>query len=244
MHETSEVEQAIAMGTAVLHATALVIPMHNEASVITEVIAAASARFSRIICVDDGSSDNSAVRARAAGAKVVQHPLNLGQGAALETGIRFALRDKAVRYVVTFDADGQHDPADAAAMVLRAEAQGLQIVLGSRFLGESDGLPAGRAAVLRAAVAFTRLSTGLRLTDSHNGLRVLRRDAAQDLRLRLHGMSHASEILSQVARRNWTYAEHPVRITYTDYSRGKGQRSYNAANIVFDLMVNRLRAAA
>jgi glycosyltransferase involved in cell wall biosynthesis len=222
----------------------LVIPMFNEGFVIAEVVATARTRFSRIVCVDDGSSDGCHEMARTAGAEVVRHPVNLGQGAAIETGIAHALRDPAVRYIVTFDADGQHSVDDAAAMVLRAERDDLQVVLGSRFLGSTENMSGGRRALLRGAVRFTRMTTGLRLTDAHNGLRVLRRDAAQDVKLRLPGMSHASEILTLIARNRWTYAEHPVRIAYTDYSRAKGQRGYNALNIVFELAVNRLRAAA
>ena len=73
---------------------------------------------------------------------------------------------------------------------------------------------------------------------------MLRRDAAARIRLRLHGMSHASEVLSLIAAHDLSYAEHPVTIRYTDYSRAKGQRGYNALNIVFDLLVNRLRTSA
>lgn len=235
---------ALKRDDSLLARACVVIPMYNEASVIANVVASARSRFGRVVCVDDGSGDESAAIARATGAKVVRHSINLGQGAALETGIRYALRDDAVRYVVTFDADGQHDASDAAAMVWKAADEDLQVVLGSRFLGDVDGVPTGRAALLKTAVRFTRLTTGLQLTDAHNGLRVFRRDAAEDLRLRLHGMSHASEMLSEIARHKWTYAEHPVHIAYTDYSRAKGQRGYNAANIIFDLVLNRLRAAA
>jgi len=224
--------------------TAVVIPMHNEATVITSVVADARRRFAHVVCVDDGSRDDCAALARRAGANVVRHPTNLGQGAAIETGIRHALARLDVDYVVTFDADGQHDVDDAAAMVELARREGVQVVLGSRFLGAADGITGSRRFVLRAAVRFTRSTTGLQVTDAHNGLRVLRRDAAEQVRLRLHGMSHASEILSLVARAGFSYAEHPVTISYTDYSRAKGQRGYNALNIVFDLMVNRLRAAA
>lgn len=149
-----------------------------------------------------------------------------------------------VDYVVTFDADGQHDVNDAAAMVQVARDSDVQAVLGSRFLQAGTDVPRGRRLVLQAAVRFTRGTTGLRVTDAHNGLRVVRRDAAELLRLRLHGMAHASELLSQVARGGWTYLEHPVSISYSDYSRAKGQRSYNALNIVFDLMFARLRAAS
>lgn len=224
--------------------TALVIPMHNEASVISGVVAAARVEFATIICVDDGSTDDCASLARQAGALVVRHPTNLGQGAALETGIRHALRLPETEYVVTFDADGQHDVRDAASMVRMAQDLDLQVVLGSRFLEATSAVPAHRRAVLRAAVRFTRSTTGLDVTDAHNGLRVLRRDAAERIRLRLHGMSHASEILNVIARESFSYGEHPVTVTYTTYSQAKGQRSYNALNILYDLVLHRLRAAA
>lgn len=224
--------------------TALVIPMHNEALVVNDVITATHTQFATVICVDDGSTDDSAGLARRAGAIVVRHPTNLGQGAALETGIRHALRLRGIEYVVTFDADGQHDVHDAASMVRMAHDLDLQVVLGSRFLQPSSEVPAYRRAVLRAAVRFTRSTTGLDVTDAHNGLRVLRRDAAERIRLRLHGMSHASEILSLIAHESFSYGEHPVTVAYTDYSRAKGQRSYNALNILYDLALNRLRAVA
>ena len=221
-----------------------VVPVYDEGAVIADVVTELRAAFASVVCVDDGSTDGSAEIARAAGALVVRHPTNLGQGAALETGIRFALGLPGTAYVVTFDADGQHDVGDALAMVHRAREHDLQVVLGSRFLRAAGDVPVARRLVLRAAVRFTRRTTGLALTDAHNGLRVLRRDAAEAVRLRLHGMSHASEILTVLARGGFSVAEHPVTIRYTDYSRAKGQRSYNALNILFDLAVNRMRAAA
>jgi polyprenyl-phospho-N-acetylgalactosaminyl synthase len=228
----------------VLDRACVVIPMFNEASVISDVVRAVRGRFGRVVCVDDGSSDESHVLARAAGAEVVRHPVNLGQGAALETGFRRALRDPLTRYVVTFDADGQHSVEDAASMVRVADDLGVQVVLGSRFLGDMEGASGHRRALLKLAVRFTRATTGLKITDAHNGLRVFSRDAAKRLRFRLHGMSHASEVLSVIARHDWSYVEHPTTVTYTEYSRAKGQRGYNAFNIVFDIALNRLRAAS
>jgi len=228
----------------VLERACVVIPMYDEASVISDVVRAARERFGRVVCVDDGSRDESATLARAAGAEVVRHPVNLGQGASLETGLRRALRDPLTRYVVTFDADGQHSVEDAAAMVAAANDLGVQVVLGSRFLGGIEGASGHRKALLKMAVRFTRATTGLKVTDAHNGLRVFRRDAAEKLRFRLHGMSHASEVLSVIARQQWSYVEHPTTVTYTEYSKAKGQRGYNAFNIVFDLALNRVRAAS
>lgn len=219
----------------------VVIPMYNEGPVIAEVVATILTRFERVVCVDDGSGDDCASIARAAGATVLQHPVNLGQGAAIETGIRFAIRDPSTTHVVTFDADGQHDVNDAAAMVLHCIEHDLQVVLGSRFLATTHSVPPARRILLRAATCFSQITTGLQLSDAHNGLRVFRRDAARHLSLRMHGMSHASEILGKIAAHGWTYAEHPVTITYTDYSRAKGQRAYNAFNIAFDVAFSRLR---
>jgi polyprenyl-phospho-N-acetylgalactosaminyl synthase len=231
------------MVTALCARAVVVVPMFNEAQVIGEVVIQLRGTFPVVVCVDDGSSDDSAARARAAGALVVSHPTNLGQGAALETGIRFALALSETDYVVTFDADGQHDVGDARAMVERAAQSGAQVVLGSRFLTPAGSVPPGRRLLLRAAAHYTRRTTGLALTDAHNGLRVLRRDAAEAVRLRLHGMSHASELLTVLARGGFSVEEHPVTIRYTDYSRAKGQRGYNALNILFDLAVDRMRAA-
>lgn len=221
----------------------VVVPVFNEAQVIAEVVRDLLRVFPRVICVDDGSTDGSGTVAVAAGAQVVSHPINLGQGAALETGIRFALRDPEAAYVITFDADGQHDVGDALAMVERLGTESVDVVLGSRFLGRALHMPWLRRVLLRAAVRLTRRTTGLAVTDTHNGLRALSRDAASVVRLRLHGMSHASEILTLLARGGFDVVEHPVTVRYTDYARAKGQRSYNALNILFELAVNRLRAA-
>ncbi|TRW47535.1 glycosyltransferase family 2 protein [Georgenia yuyongxinii] len=216
----------------------LVIPLYNEAPVIGDVIAEALATFPHIVCVDDGSSDASAERAERAGAVVVRHPVNLGQGAALQTGIEYVLSQTDGRYVVTFDADGQHDVADAAGMVRLAEEEDLAVVFGSRFLDERTKPGLAKRVVLKTAVWVTNQSTGLRLTDAHNGLRVIRRDAAAQVHLRQDRMAHASEIVTQLGRTRLAWREYPVHIRYTDYSRAKGQPLLNSINILVDLLVN------
>lgn len=216
----------------------LVIPLYNEAPVIGDVIAEALQTFPHIVCVDDGSSDASAERAERAGAVVVRHPVNLGQGAALQTGLEYVLTQTDGRYVVTFDADGQHDVADAAGMVRLAEQEDLAVVFGSRFLDERTRPSLAKRVVLKTAVWVTNQSTGLRLTDAHNGLRVIRRDAAAQVHLRQDRMAHASEIVTQLGRTRLTWREYPVHIRYTDYSRAKGQPLLNSINILVDLLVN------
>ena len=216
----------------------LVVPLYNEAAVIGDVVAAARTRFPHVVCVDDGSSDGSAAAAEAAGAVVVHHPFNLGQGAALQTGMRYVLEQTDAEYLVTFDADGQHQVEDAAAMVEVARREGLAIVFGSRFLDERTRPGLLKRLVLRTAVWVTNQSTGLRLTDAHNGLRVIRRDAAAKLDLRQNRMAHATEIVLNLGRTGLPWAEHPVHVLYTDYSRGKGQSLLNSVNILVDLVFN------
>ncbi|WP_152230412.1 glycosyltransferase family 2 protein [Georgenia ruanii] len=216
----------------------LVIPLYNEAAVIEEVIAEALQTFPHIVCVDDGSTDASAERARRAGAVVLQHAVNLGQGAALQTGIEFVVGHTPGRFVVTFDADGQHDVADAAAMVRLAQHDDLAIVFGSRFLDDRTKPGLAKRAVLKTAVWVTNQSTGLRLTDAHNGLRVIRRDAAAEVHLHQNRMAHASEIVTQLGRTKLPWREYPVFIRYTEYSRAKGQSLLNSINILVDLLVN------
>ena len=215
--------------------TWVVVPLYNEAPVIADVVRAVRTVFPQVVCVDDGSRDGSAVEARKGGAVVVRHPVNLGQGAALQTGIEYALRDPGMRYVVTFDADGQHRVEDAAAMVEVLRAGSADIVFGSRFLDARTQPSRAKRALLRAAVLYTNVTTKVNLTDAHNGLRAFTRAVAQHLDIRQNRMAHASEIVEQVGAGGFRYAEHPVHILYTDYSRAKGQSMLNSVNILTEM---------
>ena len=219
----------------------LVVPLYNEAAVIADVVREARAVFPTLVCVDDGSRDASADLAEQAGAAVVRHPVNLGQGAALQTGFEYALGDPTMRYVVTYDADGQHQIRDVEVMLERIRQGDVRVVFGSRFLDERTEASAGKRLVLRAAVAYTNATTGTRLTDAHNGLRVLHRDVVEQLDITQNRMAHASEIVAQIGSMRFdgakvAYAEEPVHILYTDYSKAKGQSLWNAVNILAELI--------
>jgi glycosyltransferase involved in cell wall biosynthesis len=192
-----------------------------------------------VLVVDDGSHDETGAKACAAGAKVVTHPVNFGQGAALQTGIRFALASGA-EYIVTFDADGQHRAADIAALIGALKTQHADFALGSRFLGHAPAMPAARRLVLKFATWFTRVTTGLKVTDTHNGLRAMTRRGAGRIALRQNRMAHASELLHQIARSGLGYAEVPVTIHYSAYSLAKGQKLSDALRILVDLSAQRL----
>lgn len=216
--------------------TWVVIPLYNEATVIGDVISELTPVFSNVVCIDDGSRDGSGAIARAAGAHLVSHPINLGQGAALQTGFEYAL-ERGAEYVVTFDADGQHRVVDAVAMVERARDEDLAIVFGSRFLDDRTKPGILKKIVLKTAVWVTNITTRTRLTDAHNGLRVIRGDALSRIKLKQDRMAHGTEIVVRLGRTGLPYAEQPVEVIYTDYSKAKGQSLLNSVNILIDLLI-------
>ncbi|BBZ31426.1 glycosyltransferase family 2 protein [Mycolicibacterium confluentis] len=219
----------------------VVVPAYHEASVIADVIADVRTVFPNVVCVDDGSRDDTAALALRAGAHVVTHPVNLGQGAAIQTGVEYARQRPGARLFVTFDADGQHRVADVVAMINRmAEPDRPDIVIGTRFAhGPPTQVPWLKRVILRTAAAVSPASRRLGLTDAHNGLRVFNRTVADGLNLTMNGMSHASEFISLIAENHWRVAEAPVEILYTDYSMSKGQPLLNGVNIVFDGFLRR-----
>lgn len=227
------------MDKKTINTTWVIIPMFNEGAVIRRVAREVLMAFPNLVVVDDGSTDDALEQSARAGATVLRHPINLGQGAALQTGIKYALQ-RGADYIVTFDADGQHQVKDAVAMLDMLQKENFDVVLGSRFIGTTIGMSFGRRLLLKAAIIYTKITTGLNLTDAHNGLRVFSRTAAMNINIRQNRMAHASEILEQISVKKMRYVEYGNTIRYTDYSKLKGQKPSNAINIIVDLMVGRL----
>jgi len=212
-----------------------VVPAYNEASVIGDVVTELRAEFPNVVVVDDGSRDDTARTALRAGAHVVPHPVNLGQGAAIQTGIEYARAQPGAQVFATFDADGQHRVKDLAAMIDKLMADDLDIVIGTRFAGGPPArMPVLKRVVLQSAAWLSPSSRRLHLTDAHNGLRVFNKTVADGLNMTMNGMSHASEFITLIAENHWRVGESPVEILYTDYSMSKGQPLLNGVNIVFD----------
>jgi glycosyltransferase involved in cell wall biosynthesis len=188
--------------------------------------------------VDDGSTDNLESILSNQNVTYVKHLVNLGQGAALQTGIEVALKNDCIEYILTFDADGQHSAKYALELVQKITETSLDIVLGSRFLSESEStdIPIKKKLVLKLGILFTRFDSGLNLTDTHNGLRVMTRDFAQSLNIKQPGMAHASEIISHIRNSDARWAEYPVKIFYSDYAVKKGQSVFNAINIFTEML--------
>lgn len=218
--------------------TFIVIPAYNEEGAITAVVSELKPLWPKLVVVDDGSRDATGAAARRAGATVLTHIVNRGQGAALQTGITYAL-GRGARIIVTFDSDGQHRPEDIASLVEPIVSGRAEAVLGSRFLGTTERMPWRRRVLLRGAVIFTRVSSGARVTDAHNGLRAFSREAAARIRIQLDRMAHASEIVDQIAAANIRFVEVPVHVRYSDYSRRKGQSSLGAFRVLFDYLWSR-----
>ena len=222
----------------------LVVPCFNEGTVIEDVLRSARETFPNIVAVDDGSADDSAAAIHAAGAHLVQHPVNLGQGAAIQTGVEYARAQPGAQYFVTFDADGQHQVKDVLAMVERLRTEPLDIVVGTRFGRDRDDsgddqVPLIKRIVLKTVVLLSPRTRRLGLTDAHNGLRVFNRTVAEGLNLRMNGMSHASEFVALMDSEGWRVGEQPVDILYTEYSMSKGQSLLNGVNILSDGLVGK-----
>lgn len=215
----------------------LVVPVYNEAPVIADVVREVRKSFPNVVCVDDGSKDNSAEQIRLAGAHLVRHPVNLGQGAALQTGIEYARAQPGAQYFVTFDADGQHQVKDVERMVERLRHEPLDIVLGTRFHEQTEHIPFVKRFVLKTVVQLSPALRKLKLTDAHNGLRAFNKTVADGMNITLNGMGHASQIVEMIAREEWRVAEEPVTILYTEYSMAKGQSLINGVNILFDALL-------
>lgn len=217
----------------------IVIPAHNESAQIEKTLSDVKKYFKNVVVIDDGSSDSTFTRVTNSNTICIQHPINLGQGASLQTGISFGTKYFSTKeYFITFDADGQHSIESAIRMLNLIEEKKCDIVLGSRFIdsAEKKDIPNKKRFILKLAILFTKLDTGLNVTDTHNGLRVMNRKFAESLNIKQSGMAHASEILTFIRESNSNWLEAPAEIHYSDYAKRKGQSVLNAINILTELI--------
>jgi len=222
-----------------LSGTFVVVPAFNEEEVVRSTVEGLLRLGVHVVLVDDCSTDETVERIYDLPISVLHHAANMGQGSALRTGIAYALR-RGAEIVVTFDADGQHDPDDVPRLVDTLLDKDLDVVVGSRFLGEASNMGRLRKGMLLTAVLITRLTSGLPITDVHNGLRVFRASSVARLRITSHRMAHASDILSEIARKKLRFAEAPTTVRYTPYSKKKGQSALDALDVVYELLLGRM----
>ena len=215
----------------------VLLPFYNEGNVLKDVISNLKNKNYFVLGIDDGSTDNSLEVAKSLGIQVLRHPTNLGQGAALQSGIEFARLNPNFKYFVTFDSDGQHKVENIEHVLQPIIEDKADIVFGTRFQDDKTKFPFIKRIILQLAIKYTKLSTGVPLTDTHNGFRALNRTALNKINLSFSGMTHASEFVEKAGRAELKIKEVPVHILYTKYSKGKGQSIWNAINILTDLFL-------
>ena len=219
----------------------IVIPAYEEGIVLRETVSELIPFGFTIIVVDDGSSSPASRLLSDLPLHCLRHAANLGQGAALETGMQFALR-RGADIIVHFDADGQHSPALIQRLIAPIRSGQFDIAIGSRFLDPSDlcHVPRAKRILLRAGILISWMFSGLWLSDTHNGFRALSRTAAERIHFSENGFAHATEILTLIKRYKLRLTEIPATTRYTQHSMAKGQSFFNSFNIVFDLLLGKL----
>lgn len=168
---------------------------------------------------------------------ILRHKLNLGQGAALQTGIKFATHVLNSDFFVTLDSDGQHNPKDISSMLDTLVVSNSDIVFGNRFFNKElvRKIPFTRVVTLKLALYFERLITKIKVGDAHNGFRCFNKKFAAKLKIQQNRMAHATEFKQITKKFKFKYTESPVNIVYSDYSISKGQSNWGAFRILKDL---------
>lgn len=221
----------------------VIIPAFNEASVIASTIQGVKKVLgskAKILVIDDGSNDNTGVKAQKSGAVVVSHPINRGLGGALGTGLYWAKMHDS-DYVITFDADGQHDPEDIKKVLNPLLADKADVVIGSRTKLGWGEIPFDRKIILTLSNILTWWLFGIRTSDSTSGLRAFNRKAIEAIQIRTDQMEVSNEFFHEVKRNKLRLAEVPIKVIYTEYSRSKGQKNSNAIEVGVKLLLRLFR---
>lgn len=211
---------------------------------IGDVIQSARKIFSKslytidIVVINDGSKDNTAEKAKKAGAIVVNHVLNSGAGSATATGLRYAQLN-SYDLAACMDADGQHSPDDVLRGIAHIEESSADLVIGSRLI-ESTGMSKTKILGNKGLSFITFLLFGINSTDSQSGLRIFSKNAIERLRWRTSSYEFCSEMLWRAKQLGLKIDEYPIQAIYTDYSKSKGQNNWNAINIVKTLFKRRI----
>ena len=218
----------------------VIIPCYNEARVVRKTVTEVLEKGYSVVVVDDCSGDRSRKQLTGLPIHYLRHRVNMGQGAALQTGLDFA-KSKGAKYFVTFDADGQHDSNDIPGMVEFLEKENADIVFGSRFLpGSKTNVSRSRSFALNMGRYINFLVSGILLSDSFNGLRLLSRHAVENIRLTENRMAHPAELMMMIAVKKLKYVEYPVSIHYTEYSKSKGLKNKDGIKILAEIFLNKI----
>ncbi len=216
--------------------TWIVIPAYNEEKRLAGVLRALRKLTPNLVVVDDCSGDKTLSVALQFTPHVLRHPINLGAGAATQTGTDYALKNGA-EFLVHFDADGQMLIRDIPAMLEPLEAGRCDVVFGSRYLSGEIYVPLIKNLFIhRPAIILNWILTGILLTDAHCGFRAFSKKGAQLCKLTLDRFAHATELMELVNMHRLNYQEVPVLIRYDHY----GQTGRAGLKILKDLLFSKL----
>lgn len=217
----------------------ILIPVFNEEKKIKSVVSDLSKYFVNIVAVNDGSTDSSRDILESLDVTLLNHSINLGQGAAISTGFKYIQNLMNAKAVVTFDADGQHSVEDAKAFAKEILSCDEEVIFGSRFIKNKANIPFLKKIALSIVVLFTNRFSRTKLSDAHNGLKAIKKDSLKKIDITIDGFGFESQIIHQVSKKNMTYKELPTNTIYTSYSKNKGQKLINGLIILEDLFKSR-----
>lgn len=212
---------------------AVVIPAYNEGRSIGKVVREVKELGADVIVVDDGSWDNTRDEAERAGAVVVKHIVNVGVGLATVTGNEYAVK-RGYKLVANIDADEQHSPGDIPKALKHLEENSLDIVFGSRFLGDTTRFPLILKIGNKFLTYVNRTFFGVRVTDSQTGFRLMKAEAWQKLGIKSPGYSICSEIAAKAGQRGLKSGEIPVATVFLD--KFKGTTIFDGMKIFVDMV--------
>jgi len=212
-----------------------IVPAYNEEKHIGFVVRNLFCHVDNVVVVDDSSTDNTSKIAKEAGAVVIRHEINRGQGASLETGHQYA-RSVGATHVIHFDGDGQFDVMDIKPALEKMKNENIDVILGSRFLGKESNIPFFKKKILfPIGRIINKIFAKIKITDVHNGFRIINQNALNKIIITHDGMAHATEILAQIKHHNLKYIEYPVQVEYRKYGQGLG----GGVKIVKDLFFSK-----
>ena len=212
----------------------IAIPAFNEERTIAKVILRAKPYGDKILVIDDGSSDDTGVIAKALGATVIIHKMNLGKGAALRDCFDWAKTDGA-EVLITLDADGQHDPSQIPILIDAIREQNADVVIGSRTARPAN-MAWHRWLGVRALDMATQVKIGTRVVDAQSGFRAYSRKAIENLVAAEFGMGVDSELLMRAHRAGMQIIEAPVNMQYVGLQTSTHNPLIHAFDVFFSIL--------
>jgi len=218
----------------------IILPAYNEEKVIGKVLFELKSYLKKIkdlnfeiVVIDDASTDCTKKKAASQKIKVLSHPINRGLGGALFTGFEYAKLTGA-DFLLTMDSDGQHDPKDIGKILKLLLENKTDAVIGVRNIQK---MPFDRKIITLAGSLLTFLLFGVWCDDTQSGFRAFNKEAIKKIQLKTQRMEVSSEFFNEIKRNKLKFAQVPIRVIYTNYSRAKGQSNLNSGKVLVRLFL-------